>query len=223
MKVVTIEDIEYINSSLFRGLGPMSFDFGNFGVTENSYLLIPYMNGSYEQFAEEVVERRRGEGGFKFENHEVDKQCLTLIKRLCEKIGSMSIASPTDEIVSALGLETRLELEMKRMMREELYKSTYDPKVEKLILEEHADGFLGQTLRLRNALGEYVVRERKIPSRIQYSQPGIHRSEGSGVILEFNIETGEWEKYTQISQGEWDENPEPLNDYDRELITKKFT
>ncbi len=81
-EVTTIEDIGYLGSSIFRGLGLMCFDFGDFGIEEKVFLFIPYLSEEdYKMFKEDIVERRRNYsqadvGGFKFQVHYLIKTCF---------------------------------------------------------------------------------------------------------------------------------------------------
>lgn len=159
IEVTAIEDIEYIGSSIFTGLGPLCFDFGDFGIEENSYLLVPHMELThYSNFKEQIVERRKDNTGFRFETHEVDYRGVPVIRGLAERILSTSVVSPTYDTTRALGLTDELTERMQQMMREEMQRVITAGLGEEEVMEKYNKiDFVIYSFKLRNVLATYVL------------------------------------------------------------------
>jgi hypothetical protein len=106
MKPVTIiEDLEYMGSGSFRlpSAGPLSMDFGIFGIEDNSHLLVPHLSPfQYQQFKEYIVDGRRtrhnpDDRGFHFETIGVEDASIPLIHGLAEKIQTICQLLPNED------------------------------------------------------------------------------------------------------------------------------
>jgi len=102
-ELTIIEDLEYIGSGLFGTcLGPLSFDFGDFGIEENGYLLVPYLTPEqYLDFKIYIVERRRnynvpGDRGFRFETVFAHETGIEIIKGIAQEIQDICGHLPND-------------------------------------------------------------------------------------------------------------------------------
>lgn len=159
-KVTTIEDTKYLGSSIFRGLGPMCFDFGDFGIEEKAFLFIPYLGEeNYKMFRENVVERRRNDGGFKFETYYIDERASPIIRGLAEKIQKSGLISPNDDAASALGLSNPLKETMKELIGSAIHSiiNKRDADVRKELLKIVANTITGDFIELEEILGSYVM------------------------------------------------------------------
>lgn len=159
IETVTIEDLGYIGSSVFLGLGPLCFDFGDFGIEENSYLLVPHIGPEhYAKFGEQIVERRMGNAGFRFETHEVDYRGIPIIRGLAERILSTGIVSPTGDAARAFGLNDQSTDGMRQMMGEEMRKVIASGQSEEDVMKEYDKiDFIRYTFQLRNVLATYFL------------------------------------------------------------------
>lgn len=166
-KVTTIEDIEYLGSSIFRGLGPMCFDFGDFGIEEKAFLFIPYLSEEdYKTFKEDVVERRGNysrtdDRGFKFQIHYVDERAIPIIRGLAEKIQKSGVISPHDDTASALGLNDPLKEKIQELERSVIYSviNQNDNDVKKELVKAATNTLAGNFIELERILGLYVILE----------------------------------------------------------------
>ncbi len=169
-KITTIEDIEYLGSSIFKGLGPMCFDFDDFGIEEKAFLFIPYLSEEdYKMFKEDIVERRRNysqadDRGFKFEIHYVDERAIPIIRGLAEKIQKSGLISPHDDVASALDLNDSLKEAMQELERREMSYmiSENDADAKKKLLKPAENTSAGYFIELKRILGLYVILEQPV-------------------------------------------------------------
>ena len=139
-EVTIIEDLEYIGSGLFtKSAGPLSFDFGDFGIEENSYLLVPYLSSTqYSKFREHIVERRKhynvpDDRGFRFETALVDEKGIPVIRGIAQKVQELCGHLPNDG------------------------PDLLNEKAREISEKGNAENFRKYQADLREAIGQYVL------------------------------------------------------------------
>ena len=164
VEVLLIEDMEYLGSSVFgRNLGPLCFDFGDFGIEENSYLLIPYVTAEeHARFLDRIVHRRERPDlsrEFRFVTKRVGIRNVARVRALAKTVQATALASPpVDGLVAKMLGFVDLGGVLQDRIREEVYNLANAGRERiREFMNAYPEHPVTSFLALREALGSYVL------------------------------------------------------------------